>query len=290
MRVRFSSERVSIEGCNWWGFEPWSVEDGRLVTIDNQPDGTLIGCSEAADSQDRWLVGFLRSGPALAIDADTVTVSGGDTVISLVYEGTAQPPVPPSAIPLFRVPSKRVLRESLDPLGSPGARLNSAYLSSMSLSRSSARLVPWLFALVGLAIPLVGSGFALWLPICGWLIALLVVWLVGGQFGMARQQRIGAAVILLPVLFLAGFEGGWWLIPADLAWLVIEFADRSPRDLAQPSGDSRPGQRNSSDPLAPRQAAYEASGSGCVGSLVPEAFRGRFSVCTRVVVRLVAAT
>jgi hypothetical protein len=113
-------------------------------------------------------------------------------------------------------------------------------LGSMALSRSSARLVPWLLALVGLAIPLVGSGFALWLPICGWLVALFVVWLVGGQFGTTRQQRIGTAVILLPILVLAGFEGGWWLIPADLAWLVIEIADRAPHEIVQPRGDIRP--------------------------------------------------
>jgi len=24
------------------------------------------------------------------------------------------------------------------------------------------------------------------------------------------------------------FEGGWWLIPADLAWLAIEIADHGP--------------------------------------------------------------
>jgi hypothetical protein len=111
----------------------------------------------------------------------------------------------------------------------------------MARSRSSARLVPWLFALVGLAIPLVGSRFALWLPICGWLVALLVVWLVGGQFATTRQQRIVVAVILLPVLVLAAFEGGWWLIPADLAWLVLEIADRSPHETVQPRGDIRPG-------------------------------------------------
>ena len=111
----------------------------------------------------------------------------------------------------------------------------------MARSRSSVRLVPWLVAFVGLAIPLVGSGFSLWLPICGWLVALLVVWLVGGQFATTRQQRIGAAVILLLLLFLAAFEGGWWLIPADLAWLVIEVADRSPHETVQPRGDARPG-------------------------------------------------
>ena len=35
---------------------------------------------------------------------------------------------------------------------------------------------------------------------------------------------------LLPVLFLLGFLGGWYLIPADVAWLLVEFADRRGRD------------------------------------------------------------
>jgi hypothetical protein len=29
---------------------------------------------------------------------------------------------------------------------------------------------------------------------------------------------------LLPVLFVCGFIGGWYLIPADVAWLLIEYA------------------------------------------------------------------
>ena len=31
---------------------------------------------------------------------------------------------------------------------------------------------------------------------------------------------------LLPVLLVVGSVGGWYLIPADVAWLLIEFADR----------------------------------------------------------------
>ena len=30
----------------------------------------------------------------------------------------------------------------------------------------------------------------------------------------------------LPVLFVFGFVGGWYLIPADVAWVLAEFADR----------------------------------------------------------------
>ena len=37
---------------------------------------------------------------------------------------------------------------------------------------------------------------------------------------------------LLPVLLVLGFVGGWYLIPADVAWLLIEYADRRGRDGA----------------------------------------------------------
>jgi hypothetical protein len=33
-------------------------------------------------------------------------------------------------------------------------------------------------------------------------------------------------LFLLPVLLVLGFVGGWCLIPADVAWLLVEFADR----------------------------------------------------------------
>jgi hypothetical protein len=36
-------------------------------------------------------------------------------------------------------------------------------------------------------------------------------------------------MFLLPVLFVLGFIGGWYLIPADVAWLMIEFGDRRGR-------------------------------------------------------------
>lgn len=32
-----------------------------------------------------------------------------------------------------------------------------------------------------------------------------------------RTTRVALAVAVLPVLFLSGWEGGWWLIPSDLA-------------------------------------------------------------------------
>lgn len=91
------------------------------------------------------------------------------------------------------------------------------------------RVLPWLLALAGLAVPLVGSGFALSIPIAVWMAALVLLWVLGRHVASTREQRLGVAVVLLPILFLAAFEGGWWLIPADIAWIVIEWANRDRR-------------------------------------------------------------
>lgn len=96
---------------------------------------------------------------------------------------------------------------------------------------TSARTVPWLLALAGLVIPLVGSGFVIWPLVLAWLVVLALVWLFGAAVAPTRSHRIGAALLLLPVLVVLAWEGGWWLIPADLAWLAMEVVDRSPRHL-----------------------------------------------------------
>jgi hypothetical protein len=86
------------------------------------------------------------------------------------------------------------------------------------------RNLPWIIALLGLAIPLIGSSFRLWLLVLVWLVVLSIAWLFGRYLLPARSHRIAAAIVLLPVLALLGWEGGWWLIPADLVWLIIELA------------------------------------------------------------------
>jgi hypothetical protein len=56
---------------------------------------------------------------------------------------------------------------------------------------------------------------------------LAIAWFVARQSpARHRGERIAVALGLLPILLLFGWEGGWWLIPADLAWLVLEVADR----------------------------------------------------------------
>ena len=94
--------------------------------------------------------------------------------------------------------------------------------------RLNIRFLPWLLALVGLAIPLVGSGFVVWPFVTGWLVTLALLWIFGRPALPGRRSlRIALAVGTLPLLFLAAWEGGWWLIPANIAWLVIEVASPS---------------------------------------------------------------
>jgi len=98
--------------------------------------------------------------------------------------------------------------------------------------RVGIRALPWLLAIAALVIALVGSGFVIWPLVLIWFGVLALVWFVGGALVPTRTVRIVAGILLLPVLFLLAFEGGWWLIPANLAWLAIEIADRGPRQRA----------------------------------------------------------
>jgi len=109
--------------------------------------------------------------------------------------------------------------------------------------RIDVRAVPWLLAVAGLVIPLIGSRFVIWPIVLAWLVAIGLIRLLAGAIVTSRFDRIVAGLLLLPVLFLLAFEGGWWLIPADLAWLVIEVACRRPDPIriGAGSGSTREG-------------------------------------------------
>jgi hypothetical protein len=87
-------------------------------------------------------------------------------------------------------------------------------------------IVPWLLALAGLVVGLVSTDFVIWPLVLAWLVVLALAWLFGGAMVATRSHRVTVALLLLPVLLVLAGEGGWWLIPADLAWLAIETADR----------------------------------------------------------------
>jgi hypothetical protein len=91
--------------------------------------------------------------------------------------------------------------------------------------RPGIRTVPWLIAVAGLGVPLVAGGFAGWPYVVLWVILLVVPWIVTRQQPASRRERMRLPAFLLPVLFVLGFVGGWYLIPADVVWLLVEAND-----------------------------------------------------------------
>jgi hypothetical protein len=91
--------------------------------------------------------------------------------------------------------------------------------------RLGSRTVPWLVAAVGLGIPLLAGGFTGWPYVLVWVILLFVPWIVTREQPASRRERLVVPMFLLPLLLVLGFIGGWYLIPADVAWLLIEYAD-----------------------------------------------------------------
>jgi hypothetical protein len=97
--------------------------------------------------------------------------------------------------------------------------------------RLGIRTVPWLIAAAGLGMPLLAGGFAGWPYVVLWVILLIVPWIVTREQPASRRERMKLPAFLLPVLFVFSFPlGGWYLIPADVAWLLIEFGDKRGRD------------------------------------------------------------
>lgn len=100
--------------------------------------------------------------------------------------------------------------------------------------RLGIRSGPWIFAVAGLGLPLLAGNFTGWPYVVLWGILLIVPWIVTREQPAGPRDRMRLPAVLLPVLFLLGFIGGWYLIPADLAWLLIEFGDGR-RDTTLPA-------------------------------------------------------
>jgi hypothetical protein len=91
----------------------------------------------------------------------------------------------------------------------------------MTAERRYVWFLPWVLALVGLAVPMVGSGFIGWPFVVGWLGLLLVVWWLRPLGGADRPARLGAGVLVVGALALLGTLGGWYLIPAVVVWIGL---------------------------------------------------------------------
>lgn len=92
-RVRLSFEAGQIganAGCNSMG-GPVAIDRGRLVL--GPLASTEMACDPGLMEQDRWLAGFL-DGATLALDGDTLTLSNGGVVLSLLDREVADPDRP----------------------------------------------------------------------------------------------------------------------------------------------------------------------------------------------------
>ena len=98
--------------------------------------------------------------------------------------------------------------------------------------------LPWLLAIIGLAIPLIATGFAGWPIVAIWLLVLAAAWFMKPLASASRAQRITLALISLPLLVLTATLFGLYLIPAVAAWLLIELASQ-PATLPQRDQSNR---------------------------------------------------
>jgi hypothetical protein len=98
----------------------------------------------------------------------------------------------------------------------------------MTSMPSSISALPWLIALIGLAVPLVGGGGAGWPYVVGWLVVLGVLLVVKPLRLADHRDRVQWALIAAVLLIVPGLVvGGLYLLPAALLWLAIELRVRS---------------------------------------------------------------
>ncbi len=93
IRLSFDDGQVGAHaGCNSLG-APYQVVDGRLV-VRGGMTMTEMGCDPLRHAQDEWLGAFLRSGPGVDLDGDTLTLTSAGATLSLLDRVAADPDRP----------------------------------------------------------------------------------------------------------------------------------------------------------------------------------------------------
>jgi hypothetical protein len=82
-------------------------------------------------------------------------------------------------------------------------------------------LLPWVLALVGLAVPMIGSGFIGWPFVVGWLVLLVLLWWIRPLADADRASQIVTGIGALLALALLSTFGGFYLMPAVIVWLIL---------------------------------------------------------------------
>lgn len=94
------------------------------------------------------------------------------------------------------------------------------------------RLIPLLCAVAGLLIPLVATGGSVWPATAVWAGIVAAVAIAAYRFPTTRRSRLAVMLIALPLLLAAGWEGGWWLMPAALAEIAVDLVSpEAPRTV-----------------------------------------------------------
>ena len=87
--------------------------------------------------------------------------------------------------------------------------------------------LPGLIALIGLAAPLISGGGSGWPYVIGWLVLLAVLLIVKPLSNAGHRDRIRWALVAMILLVIPGLAfGGFYLLPAALAWLLVELVHR----------------------------------------------------------------
>ncbi|KAA1415911.1 META domain-containing protein [Nocardioides humilatus] len=84
VRLGFDGTQIAVDaGCNHL-FGTLAL-DGDTLDVSNM-GGTEIGCEQDRADQDAWIVDFLTSGPTIALDGDTLTLTAGDVSMALALQ------------------------------------------------------------------------------------------------------------------------------------------------------------------------------------------------------------
>jgi heat shock protein HslJ len=67
--------------------------DGETLVVD-ETGGTLIGCPPGLSEQDRWVTGVMSGRPRWRLDGDTLTLTAGAVILTLLDERVADPDRP----------------------------------------------------------------------------------------------------------------------------------------------------------------------------------------------------
>lgn len=86
--LSFEADAIGARaGCNAMS-GGYSISDGTLEV--STMASTMMACDDALMAQDTWLNEFLASGPEIALDGDTLTLTGAESTITLTAKAPAE--------------------------------------------------------------------------------------------------------------------------------------------------------------------------------------------------------